>query len=58
MGEHRFNKIRLLLLLSCYQLQSQLIIIIIIIIIIFIIISPQLLSLILEYIKLVEIHVN
>jgi hypothetical protein len=57
MGEHRFNKIRLLLLLSCYQLQSQLIIIIIIIII-FIIISPQLLSLILEYIKLVEIHVN
>jgi hypothetical protein len=57
MGEHRFNKIRLLLLLSCYQLQSQLIIIIIIIII-FIIISPQLLSLILEYIKLVEIHIN
>jgi hypothetical protein len=57
MGEHRFNKIRLLLLLSCYQLQSQLIIIIIIIII-FIIISPQLLSLILGYIRLVEIHVN
>jgi len=56
MGEHRFNKIRLLLLLSCYQLQSQLIIIIIIII--FIIISPQLLSLILGYIRLVEIHVN